>query len=112
METLILQRATTMRAFCTLALLTLLAFSCQALKISDNCSSGATTSKQKKTSYLNEGESKSDNVRKSHSKPLKLSVMINVETYHGLGLAQGLMSPWLAGLYKYINHTNKSFKAI
>merc|ERR1712110_425400 len=34
-------RATTMRALTTLAQFSLLAFSCQALKITDNCSSGA-----------------------------------------------------------------------
>merc|ERR1712156_394076 len=35
------ERATTMAALTTLAHLSLLAFSCQALKITDNCSSGA-----------------------------------------------------------------------
>merc|ERR1711874_654202 len=39
-------RATTMRALTTLAQFSLLAFSCQALKITDNCSSGAQCSQE------------------------------------------------------------------
>merc|ERR1711953_596638 len=39
-------RATTMRALTTLARFSLLAFSCQALKITDNCSSGAQCSQE------------------------------------------------------------------
>merc|ERR1711913_77368 len=39
-------RATTMRALSTLAQFSLLAFSCQALKITDNCSSGAQCSQE------------------------------------------------------------------
>ena len=38
--------------------------------------------------------------------------MINVETYHGLGLAQGLMSPWLAGRWPGLDVRNDIWLAL